>query len=82
MIIDEVSVFIKSYLEKNAMVKHPLHRKDSSSDSTESIQTTPDSEYLSNVDDYQFRGMCVYDSVKPTVTQSYFKLKINEIPKF
>jgi hypothetical protein len=111
MTIDEVSVFIKSHLEKTAMVKHPRHQKDhsdssiesdsdSSSDSTESIQTMPgagsgqeesdaendqeesDSEYLSNVDDCQFRGMRVYDNVKPSVAQSYFKLTINGIPKF
>ena len=54
MKIDEVSVFIKSHLEKTTMVKHPRHQKDpsdssiesdsdSSSDSTKSIQTTRDS---------------------------------------
>ena len=93
MTIDEVNVFIKSHLEKTAMVKHPRQQKDhsdssiesdsdSSSDSTESIQTTSYFEYLSNVDGCQFRGMCVYDSVKPIVAQSSFKLTINGIPKF
>ena len=97
MTIDEVSVFIKSHLEKTAMVKHPRHQKDHSDSSIESDidsgsgqeesdsgsdQEESDSEYSSNVDGCQFRGMRVYDNVKPTVAQSYFQLTINGIPKF
>lgn len=64
---------------------------DSSFDSTESIQTTPgsssgqeesNSECLLNVDDCPFCDLRVYDNVKPTVAQSYFKLTMNGIRKF
>jgi len=45
-------------------------------------QEESDSECLSNVDNCTFRGMRVYDSIKPSVAQSYFKVAINGQTKF
>ncbi len=53
----------------------------SSSDSNND-QEESDSECLSNVSNCTFRGMRIYDTVKPSLAQSYFKVSINGQTKF
>ncbi|CAF3703459.1 unnamed protein product, partial [Rotaria socialis] len=49
------------------------------SDNDEDIS---DSECLSNVNNSTFRGMRIYDSIKPSVAQSYFKVTVNGQNKY
>ena len=54
----------------------------SDSDNDQEDQEESDCECLSNVGDGEFRGMRLFDSVKPSVVQSYFKIAINGKTKF
>ena len=57
-----------------------LQDTESSLNSDDNQDSNP--ECLSNISNYTFRGMCVYDNIKPSHTQSYFKVKINGQTKF
>ena len=57
-----------------------LQDTESSSNSDDNQDSNP--ECLSNVSNYTFRGMRVYDGIKPSHTKSYFKVKINGQTKF
>jgi hypothetical protein len=57
--------------------EHGATSSDSNNDQEES-----DSECLSNVSNCEFRGMRIYDTIKPSLAQSYFKVSINGQTKF
>ncbi|CAF1467115.1 unnamed protein product [Rotaria sordida] len=50
---------------------------DSTSSDSNNDQDMSESDCLSNVSNCSFRGMRIYDNVKPSLAQSYFKVTVN-----
>lgn len=55
---------------------------DSMSSVSDNNEEIADSECLSNVSNCSFRGMRIYDSIKPSLAQSYFKVIVNGQNKY
>ncbi|CAF4041665.1 unnamed protein product [Rotaria magnacalcarata] len=55
---------------------------DSTLSGSDNDEDNSDSECLSNVSNSTFRRMRIYDSIKPSVAQSYFKVTVNGQSKY